>query len=217
MKNENLIQEAIRHLSKDERNEHIIDLLRRFLLSNQQQPSGKFNIYNYVARDESRPVLECVYHAEGFRVATDAHVLIALAKQDYPKELEGKLLTKTAEEVEGKFPNWRAVIPDKSRATDTWTINRDGVVEAVKQQRQVKKEKRDAFVAIDLFGKHFDPACLLKLIDFAKHIGVNEFNVGIYVNGGGYCTCYGEDDSVGILVGLNLSYGRQAENIIVTL
>ena len=65
MKNENLIQEAIRHLSKDERNEHIIDLLRRFLLSNQQQPSGKFNIYNYVLRDESRPVLQCVYHCRG--------------------------------------------------------------------------------------------------------------------------------------------------------
>lgn len=217
MKNENLIQEAIRHLSKDERNEHIIDLLRRFLLSNQQQPSGKFNIYNYVLRDESRPVLQCVYHAEGFRVATDATIIVALAKQDYPKELEGKLLTKTAEEVEGKFPNWRAVIPDKSRAKYVWIIDRDGVADAVKQQRQVKKEGRDAFVAIDLFGNHFDPAYLLKLIDFAKHIGANSLNVGSYINGGSYCNCYGEDGSVGMLMCLNLSYGRQAENIIVTL
>lgn len=217
MKNENLIQEAIKHLSKDERNEHIIDLLRRFLLSNQQQPSSKFNIYNYVVRDETRPVLQCVYHAEGFRVATDANILVALAKQDYPQELEGKLLTKTAEEVEGRFPNWRAVIPDKSRATGAWVINRDGVAEAVKQQRQIKKEKRYAFVSIDLCGKHFDPAHLLKLIDFAKHIGANALNVGSYSDGSGYCTCYGEDGSVGILVGLNLSYGKQAENIIVTL
>ena len=218
MKNENLIQQAISILSLDEYNEQAIDLLRRFLISNQQQPKGKFSIYNYVSKDDLRPVLQCVYHSGGFRVATDATIIVALANQDYPKELEGKILNKTAEEINGEFPNWERVIPPKSRATDSWTIaNKDLIVDAVKQQKQIKKERRDAIVAIEICGKHFNPEYLLKLINFGEHIGVNEINVGILGGGSSCCASYGEDGSVGLLMGLDLSRGDQSEKIIVKL
>ena len=218
MKNENLIQEAIGILSKDEYNEQAINLLRRFLISNQQQPSGKFNIYNYVSKDDSRPALHCVYHSGGFRVATDATIIAALAKHDYPKELEGTLLNKTGEQIDGNFPNWKPVIPDKSKLTDVWTIaNKDLIADAVKQQKQIKRERRDAIIAIEICGKHFAPAYLLKLIDFANHIGVNTINVGSYGSANSCCASYGEDGSVGLLMGLDLSRGEQSEKIIVKL
>ncbi len=216
MKNENLIQQAIGILSKDEYNEEAINLLRRFLISNQQQPSGKFNIYNYVSKDDFRPVLKCVFHSGGFKVATDATIIIALARQDYTKELEGKLLNKTAEEINGEFPNWERVIPDKSQAADAWTIaNKDLIVDAVKQQKQIKKERRDAIVAIEICGKHFNPGHLLKLIDFANHIGVNEINVGSLGSGASYCASYGEDGSVGLLMGLYQNGDKGIERLII--
>ena len=218
MKNENLIQQAISILSLDEYNEQAINLLRRFLISNQQQPKGKFSIYNYVSKDDLRPVLQCVYHSGGFKVATDANILVALAQQDYPKELEGKLLSKTAEEIDGKFPCWERVIPDKSRAADVWTIaNKDLIADAVKQQKQIKKERRDAVIAVEICGKHFNPEYLLKLINFAEHIGVNTINVGSLDSGQCYCASYGEDCSFGLLMGLDLSRGEQSEKIIVKL
>lgn len=66
-------------------------------------------------------------------------------------------------------------------------------------------------------GKHFDPAYLLKLIDFANHIGVNAISVGSLGSGAAYCASYGEGGSVGLLMGLELSRGEQSEKIIVKI
>ena len=107
MKNENLIQQAIGILSKDEYNEQAINLLRRFLISNQQQPKGKFNIYNYVSKDDLRPVLQCVYHSGGFRGCNRCEHYSSTCKSGLTRgnpELEGKILNKTAEEIMGIFP-----------------------------------------------------------------------------------------------------------------
>ena len=54
--------------------------------------AGKFDYFKYVENTNSiRPVMQCVFHDKGYKVASDAHILIAI-KEDYPEEYEHKLL-----------------------------------------------------------------------------------------------------------------------------
>ena len=69
--------------------------------------AGKFNIYNYVANDEIRPAMNGVFHDRGNKVASDAHILIAI-KEDYPAEYEGAVLLKDGSYVESQETVWDA-------------------------------------------------------------------------------------------------------------
>lgn len=96
---------------------------------------------NYVVTDETlRPTLWGVYHKDGIKVTTDAHILFAY-RDEYPAENEGKILldpsldksfrakvkkghpgqlaayTEKLPVIEGRYPNWRAVIPKKTADT----------------------------------------------------------------------------------------------------
>lgn len=109
-----------------------------------QAKAGKFNIYNYVAKDKIRPAMNGVFHDNGNKVASDCHILIAI-KEDYPAEYEGAVLLKDGSYVETPetvwdaeankcvtiqhrtawvdkdgnnhhvFPNWQSVIPDEKK------------------------------------------------------------------------------------------------------
>lgn len=71
----------------------------------------RFNINNFLGTPPTRAVLSGVYHDNGYKVATDAIILVAI-KSDYPKELEQHIIDKNGAEVHGKYPMWRLVIPD---------------------------------------------------------------------------------------------------------
>ena len=66
-------------------------------------PSMKFNIYDFTSDDENRPAMCCVHHEEGYKVASDCCLLIAV-KDAYPEALEGKNINKKGEESESKYP-----------------------------------------------------------------------------------------------------------------
>lgn len=69
--------------------------------------AGKFNLYNYVANDEIRPAMNGVFHDRGNKVASDAHIMIAI-KEDYPAEYEGAVLLKDGSYVESPETVWDA-------------------------------------------------------------------------------------------------------------
>lgn len=69
--------------------------------------AGKFNIYNYVAKDEIHPAMNGVFHDRGNKVASDANILIAI-KEDYPAEYEGAVLLKDGSYVETEVAVWDA-------------------------------------------------------------------------------------------------------------
>ena len=69
----------------------------------------KFNIYDCTSTDEIRYVMNGVYHDNGYKVASNGYVLCAV-KQEYAPELEGKIVTKSGEFIEGRYPKWRSVI-----------------------------------------------------------------------------------------------------------
>ena len=212
MKNEQLVQQAISTLSlitsaenwSKSINDEIIDLLRRFLTSNQPDINikGKFDLYDYIVTEKyearCRPNLTGVFHQNGFRVATDAKILVALAEQSYNPEFEGKVIGKEANIIDDIFPDWKSVIPQKENFNKTWKIDRKQVVDAVKMCKQRKKEDKYNVTLVHIDNVILNPESLLKLVDFAMFVGVNELYINTK-NPKKPVAVYAENGSVGIL------------------
>ena len=132
---------------------------------------------------EIHPVLTGVYHDNGYVVGTNAHILLA-RKEDYNKSLEGKITNKKDEVIDGKYPNWRAVVEGET-TTNSWGINLDelhafvrGVLAKLKADGAKKSTIDSATIAFkDTDGKII--VCNAKTLDKAlrgaKSIGATEF------------------------------------------
>lgn len=132
---------------------------------------------------EIHPVLTGVYHDNGYVVGTNAHILLA-RKEDYNKSLEGKITNKKGEVIDGKYPNWRAVVEGET-TTNSWGINLDelhafvrGVLTKLKADGAKKSSIDSATIAFkDTDGKII--VCNAKTLDKAlrgaKSIGATEF------------------------------------------
>ena len=132
---------------------------------------------------EIHPVLTGVYHDNGYVVGTNAHTLLA-RKEDYNKSLEGKITNKKGEIIDGKYPNWRAVVEGET-TTNSWGINLDelhafvrGVLTKLKADGAKKSSIDSATIAFkDTDGKII--VCNAKTLDKAlrgaKSIGATEF------------------------------------------
>lgn len=132
---------------------------------------------------EIHPVLTGVYHDNGYVVGTNAHILLA-RKEDYNKSLEGKITNKKGEVIDGKYPNWRAVVEGET-TTNSWGINLDelhafvrGVLTKLKADGAKKSTIDSANIAFkDTDGKII--VCNAKTLDKAlrgaKSIGATEF------------------------------------------
>lgn len=71
------------------------------------------NYYDFVSTDKRRHFLMGVYHKDGLKVMTDSRILLAV-KESYSPDLEGVILSKNMEKIDGQFPNWKKVVPDMS-------------------------------------------------------------------------------------------------------
>ena len=132
---------------------------------------------------ETHPVLTGVYHDNGYVVGTNAHILLA-RKEDYNKSLEGKITNKKGEVIDGKYPNWRAVVEGET-TINSWGINLDelhafviGVLAKLKSDGAKKSTIDSATIAFkDTDGKII--VCNAKTLDKAlrgaKSIGATEF------------------------------------------
>jgi hypothetical protein len=112
---------------------------------------------------ELRPALTGVYHKGGYIYATTGFIL-ARVVGEYPEELEGKAINKQGEELESRYPNAEAVIPDYLHAEKV-EIDLGDLKKAVKNVLRVKNKTRTEtkHAAIDLFGEgtHFFQAPIL--------------------------------------------------------
>jgi hypothetical protein len=79
--------------------------------------TGIDSLTEIVGKDELREVMSgALYAGKGRIVATDAHILVVLENQNYPKSLEGtikSLWNKVPQErlIGIPYPNWEAVVP----------------------------------------------------------------------------------------------------------
>lgn len=106
------LSEVYNRLAED--NNELAEMIMQVIRAESPKASAskKFDLFGYVAKGELRPSMKGVFHEEGFQVASDEKIMVAV-KQEYPKEYEGKILMKDGTlNGELKYPKWRSVIPD---------------------------------------------------------------------------------------------------------
>lgn len=144
-------------------------------------------VSEFVETDEERSeiytMLTGVFHDKGYVVGTDAHLLLA-RKEDYDKSLEGKVTNKKGEVINGKYPNWRAVVNSRKQGK-SWGVNLEelhaftrGVLTKLKTEKVNPSTKKDAKIAF----KTADGKIVLcyanaldKALQGAKSIGAKSF------------------------------------------
>ena len=133
------LSEVYNALLNNPDNQHLADLIQQVIRAEATTDAkkGKFDIFKYTANDKFRPVMATVFHDEGFRVASDAHILVAI-KEDYPEEYEQKMLNADGSFGEGVYPKWRSVIP-KPDGYEGYKVDRKAFYDWLTQKRSEYK------------------------------------------------------------------------------
>lgn len=182
----------------------IKDKVLQILRIEQSQAKGKFDYYKFVSKDELRPVLTGVYHDNGFKVATDAFILVAI-KDDYDRgELDGKIVGKDGAFIEGNYPNWRSVIPDftsKKHGYRTEVVKIDfdkwmTFMQIYKADKKLNQEKMWVKVGEQIYNVY-----LFNLLTIAmRRIGTDEITNSCTQYSPTAGVCKGSDGSIALLM-----------------
>lgn len=155
-----------------------IDRIKAAIFMETPQSRGKFNLYDYCYDEmDTRPALCGVFHDEGWRVATDSHVLVAV-KDDYDEALEHKIIGKDGREVMAKYPKWKSVIPTDLNGYDGHAIDTAQVYDLVRKVKAENKlagkygEKARGVVKVGKF--FFKDDKLAQACRFMDHYGITE-------------------------------------------
>ena len=166
-------------------NKRLADLIQQVIRAEAMTDAkkGKFNIFNYVAKDAFRPVMNGVFHEEGFKVASDAYIMVAI-KEDYADDMEGKVLLPDGSfETSQVYPKWRSVIPKPDGYT-AYQIDAQKFYDWLTERRTAYKTingkgckfQTEWFVKV---GPAFFRAELFdRLLSAMDHCGTTELNVG---------------------------------------
>ena len=76
----------------------------------QKRKNKALILEDFLGSDKTLAFNEGFYCDGGFKVATDARVLVKV-KADYPAENEGKIIGSNGEVIDGQYPNYNRVIP----------------------------------------------------------------------------------------------------------
>lgn len=99
----------------------------------------KFDLYKYTTDDQTRPVMCGIFHDEGFKVASDSHVLVAV-KEPYSENLEHHIIGKKGEDIVGKYPKWKCLFEMGSLSSDgEHEIDTEAVYSLVREMKAEKK------------------------------------------------------------------------------
>ena len=140
-------------------NQRLADLIQQVIRAEATPDAkkGKFDIFKYTSNEKYRPVMATVFHDEGFRVASDAHILVAV-KEDYPEEYEHKMLNADGSFEEGKYPKWRSVIP-KPDGYEPYKVDRKAFYDWLTQKRsEYKAETGKGKKFVNEWHYQFGPA-----------------------------------------------------------
>lgn len=97
--------------------------------------------YAFVSKEPAR-ITSGVLHHEGYVIATDGYSLIG-DKSFYNPDLELRVVDKDGNILEGRFPNWKSVIPQNPSFMKIDPEKVSGQLRTVRQYRKegLKKEK----------------------------------------------------------------------------
>jgi len=125
---------------------------------------------NIVAKDVNRPVMNGVHFEEGRCYASDGHVLVIL--NEGSKKLDGKTISLTGEEIEGRYPNVDSVFPHKQDGDYQFVLDVKQLKEACSYHgRKLETTDKDAVV---INGVGFNVRTLLRLLTTIMLAGTKE-------------------------------------------
>lgn len=119
--------------------QEIQNLIHEFLTDNTIVKGVKRNIWDACAKDELRRAITGVYHDEsGYAVACDGRIMIA-SKSEYNEHFKGKILDRYGKEIEGRYPNWQAVLPNVEGDEEVMLPSEDDIARMGKEFAAYKK------------------------------------------------------------------------------
>ena len=141
--------------------------------------NSKFDIYKYVGKDVTRERLQGVYYNNGDIVATDSYLLVVLQNQKYNPTYEGKIIGKSGEIFEGKYPNYKGVMPAKLdnyilTQLDYNRLEEINKIDKAKVMAMQYFEKKHYAPVVKIGDAYFKLELVNKLATFMRHIGTNE-------------------------------------------
>lgn len=158
------------------------------------KPLGKFKPEQFLApKGDARVMMTGTFHDTGYAVSSDATILVA-DKETYDKKHEGKVIARDGNEIAGKYPKWREILPSENSFREKMDFSklRDflaGVRQSVEEEfekakeRGVKGTKKEAFehtkVILNLDTNVTAAFWLGKLsafVDYAERIGAKELS-----------------------------------------
>ena len=84
------------------------------------------------------PELKGVYHSDGCKIATDAHILVII-KSEYSSELEGKIVDKDGNIINARFPQYSRAIPEMKKCK-RYSIDLTKFKDAIDKGKKAYKE-----------------------------------------------------------------------------
>ncbi len=138
----------------------------------------KASVSDFVSTDKTRYFMTGIFYEKGFAIATDGRMLIKL-KKDYPAAWEGKIIDpNTLREIEGTFPAYEKVFPNKDRLIDRTSrlahIS-NYLSEATAAIAISEKTKRTERIVPVMFENTFvNPRQLQLALSFARDKGFNK-------------------------------------------
>lgn len=165
----------IQLLTGDEAQKHVVQELQAILACEANEVKfGRLDLYKFTAKDDLRPSICGVYHDNGWQVATNGHMVIAV-KQSYAEEREGKIIAKDGSVIEDRYPNWRAVIPAYTNEYKTFRMDMAELSEALRKAKAHTKVYGKDACQISLSGEIWFRPDLLHLFATAmKEDGADE-------------------------------------------
>ena len=173
----------IASMENTDENKTIVKLCNEILFlesSGLKAKKGSINIYDYVSKNYKRPIFTGVYHKNGEIVATDAHILLIFKNYAYEAKYEGKIISKSGEEIEGKYPNYNSVKP--SNNTEIIKIDRDNFNNAIKADKAKRrllsaKEKKAHKAYYKINEIYLDLYEMEKFINAMEYLGTDNIQI----------------------------------------
>ena len=168
--------------NKDE-NEMIVKLCNEILFlesSGLKAKKGSINIYDYVCKDDIYTSLTGVFHNNGEIAASDRFIILVLKNYTYEAKFEGKVISKSGEEIERRYPNYNNIKP--SNNTETIQIDRDNFNNAIKADKAKKKlmsakEKKAHKAYYKINGIYLDLYRMEKFINAMDYLGTDNIQI----------------------------------------
>lgn len=189
MTNLDLISEAIGYIERIDTEsclkELAINRMKQFVLLNTPtQKGGKVKIYDWTGKEQYRPNLMGVFHDSENKVAVaaDTHALI-VSKSDYVECEESHIVAKNGDEIQGKYPNYKSVMPDTDECL-LYDVDRDKIKRILTEYRAERKlDKGVEYLAINVGSPdkpfYLTPGnckLLLQLPDGDFFVSANDYN-----------------------------------------